>query len=235
MQMQRMNRFLLPPLLIACALLGLGCGAPKPSFDRTMEEGVAEFDAGRYMEAMGVFKQAAEQDRERPEPTYYIGRCQLRMAEQRFREDNLPAAMRCCDAAIGAFDAAIGAFPGYSLAVQGKTEALKLKGKHDAALQIATWAATQSGPQSKMLILKGREYARAGDMDRAQLSFKQATTVEPDNAAAYAELGLFYMRMGNDAEAVQNLRLAYELNPGVPGVVAALARLGAMTETPRPR
>jgi len=104
---------------------------------------------------------------------------------------------------------------------------LKLKGKHAAALDIANWAARNCGPQAKMLILKGRQYAQAGDLDQAQLAFKQATTVEPHNAAAQAELGLFFMRCGNDTEAVTCLQKAYELDPGAPGVVAALARLGS--------
>lgn len=218
---------------LALAILSAGgCGTPKPSFDEAMTAGLVEFNAGSYAEAMGPFKTAKELDRERPEPSYYIGRCYLEMADRHFKNDNLPAALRCCDSAIAAFDAAIGAFPGYSDAVQAKADALRMRGKHEAALQIATWAAAQSGPQAKMLILRGREEARAGDVDQALLSFKQAATVEPDNAAAQAELGLFYMRLGNDADAIRSLRRAYELDPGAPGVVAALTRLGAMTEPP---
>lgn len=215
--------------LVLAAGLG-GCGKPRASFDEILKEGQDDYESGDYAGALGIFKHAAEVDRERPEPSYYSGLCHMKMADRHFRNDNLPAALRCCDAAINSFDSAIGAFPGYSLAVQGKADALRLKGKQSAALQIANWAATQSGPQAKMLILKGRQYGQAGDMDRALLSFKQATTVEPDNAAAQAELGLFYMRIGNDAEAIQALRKANELDPGAPGVIAALVKLGAMTE-----
>jgi len=211
-----------------------GCGKPRAEFDEIMHDGIAEYEAHHYRDALGMFKHAQEVDRERPEPTYYTGLCYLGMADRQFKEDNLPAALRNCDAAIGAFDASVGAFPGYSLAVQAKTDALKLKGKHAAALDIANWAARNCGPQAKMLILKGRQYAQAGDLDQAQLAFKQATTVEPKNAAAHAELGLFFMRCGNDREAIHCLKKAYELDPGAPGVVAALARLGASPErTPR--
>lgn len=212
---------------LASILLAPGCGKPRATFDEIMREGVAEYEARNYREALGVFKHAQEVDRERPEPTYYTGLCYLGMADRQFKDDNLPAALRQCDAAIGAFDASVGAFPGYSQAVQAKADALKLKGKHAAALDIANWAARNCGPQAKMLILKGRQYAQAGDLDQAQLAFKQATTVEPHNAAAQAELGLFFMRCGNDGEAVKSLQKAYELDPGAPGVVAALARLNA--------
>ncbi len=222
------------PISLLCACLVAGCGKPRAEFDEIMHDGIAEYEAHHYRDALGMFKHAQEVDRERPEPTYYTGLCYLGMADRQFKEDNLPAALRNCDAAIGAFDASVGAFPGYSLAVQAKTDALKLKGKHAAALDIANWAARNCGPQAKMLILKGRQYAQAGDLDQAQLAFKQATTVEPKNAAAHAELGLFFMRCGNDREAIHCLKKAYELDPGAPGVVAALARLGASPErTPR--
>ncbi|GMU34509.1 MAG: hypothetical protein AMXMBFR20_23810 [Planctomycetia bacterium] len=213
------------------ALMG-GCGKPRAGFDEVYAEAVREYDAQNYAEALGMFKHAAEIDRERPEPSYFYGLCYMGMADAHFKNDNLPAALRCCDQAVSAFAAAIGAFPGYTRAVQGKADALRLKGKHQAALDIARWAATQSGPQASMLILKGRDLAQSGDIDGAQLSFRQATSVEPENAAAHAELGLFFMRCGNDREAIASLRKAYELDPGAPGVVAALARLGAMTDAP---
>jgi tetratricopeptide (TPR) repeat protein len=177
-----------------------------------------------------MFDKAAELDRGDPTPPFYLGRCYLAMADGQFRGNNLPAALRYCDRAVAAFDQAISAFPGFSRAVQGKADALKLKGKHQAALELANWVAAQSGPRAKMLILKGRQYAQAGDMDQAQLAFQQATTVEPQNAAAHAELGLFYMRCENDPAAIESLKKAYDLNPGAPGVVEALAHLGALGE-----
>lgn len=216
--------------ILLLALIVSGCGKPRAEFDEIMATGLHDYQQGRYHEALSMFKHAAEVDRERPEPSYYFGLCYMGMADQHFRNDNLPAALRCCDQSVAAFDAAIGAFPGFSKAVQGKADALRLKGKHRAALDIANWAATQSGPQAKMLILKGRQLAQAGDIDRAELSFKQATSVEPENAAAHAELGLFYLRCGNDPAAIRALQKAYDLDPGAPGVVAALARLGAMPE-----
>jgi len=148
------------------------------------------------------------------------------MSQERFKDGNVRGALRWCDIAISQYDSAISAFPGYSRAVQGKTDALKLKGKHEAALQVADWAAKNSGLQSTKLILKGREYAQESDMDQAQLAFRQAVAVEPDNAAAHAELGLFYLRLGNKTEARESLRRAYELDKRTPGVTQALAQLG---------
>ena len=221
-------------LFLAAAAFLSGCVKPVPTYDSLIREGLREYDAGQYAEAIAMFKEAAESDRERPEPSYYTGLCYLKMADRQFRQDDLPAALRYCDRAIGAFDAAAGAFPGYSRAIQAKTDALKLKGENQAALAVANWAAAYVGPQAKMLIMKGRQYAQAGDIDNAQLAFQQAVSIEEKNPAAHAELGLFYMRCGNKGKAVESLQRAYDLDPGSPTVVAALAKLGA-TPTPRPK
>lgn len=226
-------------IVIGCALAvlaGAGCGRPTSGYDELMTEGLSEYENQRYAEAIAMFKNAAEADRERPEPSYYTGLAFLKMADKQFREDDLPGALRYCDRALSTFDAAVGAFPGYSRAQQAKADALVLKGKHKDALEVATWAASYVGPQAKMHIFKARQFAQAGEIDKAELYFKQAVSVEPENPAAYAELGLFYMRCGNDAEAVKALQKAHAMRPGSPGVVAALARLGASPAytTPQP-
>src|SRR6185295_4296623 len=116
------------------------------------------YEPGHYVEALAMFKRAAELDRERPEASYYSGRCNLAIADKKFKDGNLPSALRYCDRAIACFNSAIGAFPGYAAAVQGKADALKLRGKHAAALELAEWAARNAGPQATMFILKGRNY-----------------------------------------------------------------------------
>ena len=219
-------------LLLLAVLFVTGCGRPVASFDVCIQAGLDEYNGERYPEALAMFKEAAAHDRERPEAAYWMGRCYLAMARQRFEEDLFVGALRNCDRAIASFDDAIKAFPGFGRAVQGKAEALRLRGKHAAAMEIADWAAAHSGPQARKLILKGHLYAQGGDMDQAQLAFKQAAAVEPDNAAVHAELGLFYLRCGNESAAIQSLKRAYTLNPGTPGVVTALARLGALSDVP---
>jgi tetratricopeptide (TPR) repeat protein len=214
----------------AAHLLAGGCGKPAPGYDELMKNGRAEYEARRYPEAATMFRQAAEFDPERAEPAYCQGLCYMAVARQKFRDGDLTSALRECDRAVAAFDSAVSTFPGYTQAVQGKADALKLKGKHAAALEIANWAAAQSAFHPNLMRLKAREYSRAGDMDKAQLTFQQATAMEPNDAALYAELGLLYMRCGNDAEAIKNLKRAYELDPRAPGVEAALAHLGALSE-----
>ena len=215
-------------VVVGIALVALtGCGGPSDEIRDLNAKGLREYQAGNYVDALAFFKKSAEKDRERPEASVYIADCYLGMSQDRFRDGNTRGALLWCDRAVNQYDAAVGAFPGYSRAVQGKADALKLRGLHGAALQVADWAAKNSGPQSTKLILKGREYAQTSDMDQAQLAFKQAVAVEPDNAAAYAELGLFYLRCGNTTSARECLMKAQELDPKAPGVAAALANLEA--------
>src|SRR5262249_43248552 len=115
--------------------------------------------------AISQFENARKVDPELPEPAYYIGRCYLRMAEQKMREDNLVAGMRLCDHAASEFERAYNAFPGYTKAIQGKSEALKLRGRQAAVLELAAWASAHATPRAKMLILEAHELAQAGDLD----------------------------------------------------------------------
>ncbi|HWL95684.1 MAG TPA: tetratricopeptide repeat protein [Phycisphaerae bacterium] len=194
-----------------------------------IDEGERERLAGNHAEAVGMFEMAAEKDAERPEPSYLIGRSYLGMADKQFREDDLIGALRYCDRAIASFDSAISSFPGYSKAVQGKADALKLRGKHQAAFEIARWVSAQSGFKAKNLIVEAQQYSSSGDLDNAQLSLQKAVAVDENNAIAHAELGRFYLRLNNREQAIDHLRRAYEINPGIPGVFEALLDLGAVT------
>jgi len=209
------------------------CASKQPTMNQTMAEGDREFARGRYAEALGMYEFAEDIDPERPEPSYFIGRCFIAMADRQFAEDDLPGALRYCDRAIATFDKAIAAFPGYGRALQGKADALKLRGRHQAAYDIAQWVSAQSAFASKKLIVEARQYASNGDLDRAQLTLVKAAAVDPDDPAPHAELGRFYLRTGNRAKAIDSLQRAYRLNPGAPGVFSALLELGAVPEYPR--
>ncbi len=214
--------------LVASVFYVAGCGGTA-SFEEMIQEGEQERMAGNYAEALGMYRMASDRDPERPEPSYLIGSCYMSMADKQFREDDLVGALRYCDRAIASFDAAISAFPGYSKAVQGKADALKLRGKHQAAFEIARWVAANSAFEAKKLIIEAQQYSSSGDLDNAQLCLKKAVAVDENNAVAHAEMGRFYLRLDNRDAAISSLRRAYQLNPGIPGVFEALLDLGAVT------
>ncbi len=224
---------LVPTAFTAAGMLFLvvGCLAPQQMDPHAaVQRGLIHYDAGEYLEAIAMFKTAREHNRESPEWNCYIGRCYLKLADQRFRQDSLVAAVRYCDRAIMSFERAYEAFPGYLDAFEGKTNALKRKGQHEAALSMADWAVATCGPQSRLLVFQAREYAQNGDLDRALNILHEAVNVEPHNPAAHAELGRFYARYGNRPAAIKSLRRAHDLDPGAPGVAATLA---SMESTPR--
>ncbi len=154
------------------------------------------------------------------------------MADAQFSEDDLPGALRYCDRAIATFDKSIAAFPGYSRALEGKAEALKRRGMHQAVFEIARWVSTQSAFQSKKLIVEAREFASTGDLDNAQLALVKAVAVDADNPVPHAELGRFYLRIGNKPKAIASLRKAYQLDPKAPGVFESLVELGSVPAYP---
>lgn len=210
------------------------CGGPSDEVHRFNQMGLEHYQSGRYYDALAMFERAREEDRETPEPAYYIGCCYLKLADQKFREDSLVSGVRYCDTALKAFTAAYEAFPGYTNALAGKTEALKRKGEGEAALALADWAASACGPRAKMHIFRAREYAQHGDVDKALAIFQEAVRVEPRNPATHVELGRFYARFDKRAEAMSSLKRAYELDPNAPGVEAALASLESSSGSAMP-
>lgn len=227
----RLRKLLRPVRLAGIALSAIlvGCG-PSGEVREYNRIGLDHYNHARYYEAISMFENARKLDAETPEPSYYIGRCYLALAERKLREDNAFGGMRFCDRAASEFERAYNAFPGYTKAIQGKTEALKLRGRYSAVLDLAAWASNNSGPRAKMLILESRELAQSGDLDRCLRKLKEAIAVEPENAATHAELGRFYLRCGQDREAIEALQKAYRLDPGAPGVVTALAQLNALPD-----
>lgn len=222
-------------VLIFLPMVLAGCGGPSGEVRELNRRGLEHYRRAEYPDAISVFEKARESDRETPEPAYYIGCCYLRMADQKFREDSLVTAVRLCDNAIRAFTAADEAFPGYTHALQGKSEALKRKGHHQAALELADWAASHCGPSAKKHIFRAREYAQHGDVDKALTILQEAVRLEPDNAAAHAELGRFYARFDKRDAAMLSLQKALELDPKAPGVEALIESLeGAPSESSLP-
>ncbi len=219
--------------LILVMLDGGACISSQPNVEESITEGHREFRRGNYAEALGMYELAEDTDPEKPEASYYIGQVFLAMADQQFVEDDLPGALRYCDRAIATFDKSIAAFPGYSRALEGKAEALKLRGKHQAVYEIARWVSAQSAFQSKKLIVEAREYSSSGDLDGAQLALVKAVAVDPENAVPHAELGRFYLRIGNKSKAITSLRRAYQLDPNAAGVFDALVELGSVPSYPR--
>jgi tetratricopeptide (TPR) repeat protein len=217
--------------LLAAVALAVVCGC-GPSIEQIQRQGVAEFEAGRTEEALGIFEWAREKDPNRADTLYYIARCYVALAEQYRAEGDLPAAMSRIERALFFFDEAIEEFPGYSDALRAKNEALERRDSWESALAVAKWASRQAGPQAKHYLFLAREEEQRQDFDAARLAYLQAVRIEPDNPTAHAELGAFYLRAGDYGNARLHLFEAQVLNPAEPGVAEALARLQELSSSP---
>lgn len=208
---------------ITMAYVG-GCG---PVVGEINQEGLKEYNAGRYIEAIGLFKTALNKDITRPETLYYTGRAYVGLAEERFRAGNPRMARRNLDDAVYYFDRAIQAFPGYLEAVQGKNRALELRGEYDKAIETLKESEKLLGPSAAYKIMIARDYEQRGDHDNALTAYRQAIALEPLNAVAHAELGRFYQRIGRKQDAIDELVRAHRINPDRADVADDLRALGA--------
>jgi tetratricopeptide (TPR) repeat protein len=222
--------------MASCAALGLfaclaatllGTGGCGPVVGEINQDGLKEYNAGRYIEAIGFFKTALNKDITRPETLYYLGRAYVGLAEDRFRAGNARMGRRNLDDAIYYFDRAINAFPGYEEAVQGKKRALELRGEYDKAIAVLKESERLLGASAKSRIQIAQDYEQRGDTDNALLAYRQAVALEPLDAVAHAELGRFYKRIGRKDDAIAELTRAHRLNADRADVVGDLQALGA--------
>jgi len=210
--------------ILASVAAATGCG---PVVGEINQEGLKEYNAGHYIEAIGLFKTALNKDIARPETLYYTARAYVGLAEDRFREGNARMARRNLDEAVYYYDRAIQAFPGYEEAIEGKNRALELRGEYDKAIKVAKEAESLLGPSAKYKIMVAREYEQRGDFDNALSYYRQAVAVEPLNPQTYVELGRFYKRIGRRDDATVELTRAYRISAGKADVADDLRALNA--------
>jgi tetratricopeptide (TPR) repeat protein len=214
--------------LLASALLGClasGCAEPNPSFEQLRTEGLRLMIAGRYAGARGLFVEAYKQ---RPEDAYNLhdlGDCCVFFARDQFEQMNVPAAHRELDKAVEYYSRSINSYPGFEPALIGKNHALELKGESEKALALAEWARKYVGPSARQQIFLAREFEQRGDVDSAELRYRQGVAMEQDSALANAELGKFYCRQNLPDRGRPYLERAYALDPHTPGV-ASMVRPG---------
>ena len=209
---------------MAATLCLSGC-AGDLSYDDLRQMGLEQMIRRDYGTARNLFIEAMDKVPENPWNLYDLGDCSVYLAKEQFGLRNVPAAMNYVDDAVEYYARAINAYPGMQPALWGKNMALELKEQFEEALKVAAWAAKFVGPAARQQIFLARELEERNDPDAALLRFRQAVTMEPDNAFAHAELGRFLIRVNKRQEALRPLRTAYRLNPAEPGVLEMLHEL----------
>jgi tetratricopeptide (TPR) repeat protein len=79
-------------------------------------------------------------------------------------------------------------------------------------------AASGAAADPAQLFQAGQDALNAGRLDEAELDFRKVLAVDPQAAAAYANLGVVYMRRKQWAKALTTLRQAEHLMPQVAGI-----------------
>jgi len=89
-------------------------------------------------------------------------------------------------------------------------------------LLLATSLAAQTNPSPEELLRHAVELQQAGDMEGAVQGYRKFLAVQPDEVAAYSNLGVLLAHMGRYDEAATEYNRALELAPGNSGILLNL-------------
>jgi cytochrome c-type biogenesis protein CcmH/NrfG len=98
-------------------------------------------------------------------------------------------------------------------------------GDVERSLRLMRRASEAQAEEPEVWLFLGRYEVGAGRCREAVTSFLKATFLAPDNAAAFASLGLAQLCAGDEAGAARALRKSLALDPDQPRVRAFLARV----------
>jgi tetratricopeptide (TPR) repeat protein len=213
--------------LSAGLLLMAGCNEVHPQI--RYRDGLDAYNKGDLTAAMADFESAYRGQPGDANICYWLGRCYLDLAKARAAEETTIAAMTYADKAVFYFESAVQASPSHMKALDGKGEALRIKGEYQRATQTAREVGTQLSPTANVLITKARAYASGGDMDMAMITYRQAVVAEPMNPAALEAYGRALLIAGDRDRGLEYLRKAYEVKPTV-AVLDTLHQYGAVPE-----
>ncbi len=208
-------------------LLAAGCNEVHPQI--RYRDGLESYQKGDLNAAMADFQSAYNGQPGDTNTCYWLGRCYLDLSRKDAAENNTVAAMSFADKAIFYFDSAILLVPSHTLAIDGRSEALRLKGDYARANATAQELGSLMTPTANILITKAKAYAAGGDMDMALITYRQAVAAEPRNPAALEAYGRALLVAGDRDKAIEYLQKAYEIRPTV-AVLDTLHQYGAVPE-----
>lgn len=231
------TRHLLTITLLAATSLLAACANPQRDL---REQGVAQYKAGNYAQALDTFNAALKYDPFSATDNYYAG-----MAA--FRDNKL-------EQAAYHLKLAWQADPSMPEIKQALVETLIRQDKTDLALdyldrdtklveriqdprkeRLVNKRRYMWEKEERMFLTKGANrayvaetYARLGDYDNAKIYFDQAVKLDPRNPEILLAYGNMYAAAGRTDTAAVLYRQAYDLDPETPGLVEAMTKAGVM-------
>lgn len=191
-------------------VLASGCTV---SHNRLRYEGLVAADEGKYEVARQLLLQADEMSPQRVDNLYDIAACSIQIAKRKFKEENYAAAMRETDTALAYLDRAIQIRPAHIRSLEGKSVALRLKGRFDEALEHAQRVSQYVRPSARQYMFLARELEHSGAVDDAEIRHRQAVDIEPENPLAHKSLADFLARHEKGEAAIYHWQMAYKLDP----------------------
>jgi len=220
----------LPALVLACVA---GCSATHDPI-ALHERAVAQYRTGNYVSAIGLYKWALEKDPEQSLSMVGLAACYKALAQQQMHQNNYPAALRDLDEALFWLNQATMTAPGDYRATRLKMDCLDLRGQAEKSLKTAQWTVRYVGPSAESLLLLARSYRDLGDYDNAELAYKQAIAVAPNEPRCHLQAARFYKFLGKHQQALQHLQQALALGPDDPSIVAQIEQLERQLAKPEP-
>lgn len=131
------------------------------------------------------------------------------------------------------YNVALGFDPAYKAAQAGMVKMFFDRGEPAKAEQYASSYLRQAAVSVTETLRLAQEFEQVGLEDYALRGYRQAIDAAPDSAEANKQIGFYYLRRGDEAQAKQYLTRSFELNPRQPDVAGALGRLGVVVEAPK--
>jgi len=209
---------------IAGALLVslLGCGSDMLTWSKdAKQQGIQDYNDGRYAEAAGAFSNAIRQSPLDPETEYWLALSYEQMQSYHESIDAYKTCLRLMPAAGTVY---------YNAAMHDSAfdRLARIVARNDPTgretdLIVQTAAQSKSGEDYRLL---GWVFRYRGDPDTSLDNFRHAVQIDPSNFLAQRELGIYLEQLNQNQEAGQVLRDAYRLNQDDSQVNSALRRLG---------
>ncbi len=196
----RIDRLASKLLLFWVLLTFLGWAGNLHSAENSLENGISEFKAENYEEAVELLKQARAQQPDSSLPAFYLGLAykQMGLYEESVRE--LKDAIRLAPPIPGAYADLI--------------EVLYHQNEFKEALAWITKAEQEGIKLGRIPLLKGLIFLQEGKYRDALEAFKKAKEIDPSLAQeADLQMAVTYAQQRKFAEARESLKTVVSMNP----------------------
>jgi tetratricopeptide (TPR) repeat protein len=181
--------------------------------------GVFYYDQGNFDSAYVAFRAASEQDPKNSEALLGLGRTQAKLRLYSASIDTLKKLVALDARSTSGYIALAQA---YQVQYVGTTDRASVAGNLDEASRVLQDAETTTRAQgganlnvnlSKVFNERGYVYRLRGDLKGAVQAFKQASSLNPDNAVILYNLGDIYYASGDLTAAIDSLQQAVVADP----------------------